>query len=424
MNVVDTAAGRILPGRSVLLDGKDIRSVAGSKFRPPKGATVIDGSRKYLMPGLWDMNVHLWFGRSALAQYLAAGITGVRDMGSDPVRTREWRREVEDGSLLGPHVETCGAPFDGVPSTDPRLPVIVPRSPSDARLLYDRVDGDGVDFIGVLPRLHADVYYALIDRGRKWGLPVAGLVPDELSVWDAIDARQRSMEEMAGLLLACSREENKLRLRLLKAEQSGDAAMGSVVQARALDTFDLGRAEELFHRMARFSVWQTPTLVMRRHNAFDLYSTLVNRMQADGVPLLAGSGAGEAGLHDELETMVASGLTPAQALRTATTSAAQYLDAEESLGSVEPGKLADLVLLNADPLADIRNTRRIVAVFVGGRYLPKAKLDELAGALARSGPRPGPGPPPRIAPPGGRGRPPQARAPAPQNAGCEMLESG
>jgi len=432
VNVVDTAEGRILPDRFVLIAGKQIELVEAAPIRPPQGAVVIEGARKYLMPGLWDMHVHLWYKENLFPLYIAAGVTGVRDMGSDPARTKAWQHEVDQGKLLGPHVITPGRPFDGVPSDDPKLPVLVPRSPEEAREMYDRVDREGVDFIKVLTRLHADCYYALIDRGRKWGLPVVGHVPDEVSVWDAIEARQKSMEHLMGVALACSRDEDRLRRLLLESERENSLEKRREYSKGVLDTYDAARAEKLFQRMALFGSWQTPTLVMwsRTYNldaaerlanpelkniphevradwpalstdpparataaliqrVWDRYLQIVARMQVNGVPLLAGTDTGDpwsypgAELHRELELLVKAGLTPAEALRTATLNPAKFLDAGDSFGNVQPGLLADLVLLDADPLADIGNTRRVEAVFLGGVYLPKKKLDSLVAGLPR-----------------------------------------
>jgi hypothetical protein len=432
VNVVDTAEGRVLPDRFVLIAGNQIERVETTPLRAPRGAVVIEGARKYLMPGLWDMHVHLWYRENLFPLYLAAGITGVRDMGSDPARTKTWQHEVDQGKLLGPHVITPGRPFDGVPSDDPKLPVLAPRSPEEAREMYDRVDKEGVDFIKVLTRLHADCYYALIDRGRKWGLPVAGHVPDEVSVWDAIEARQKSMEHLMGVALACSRDEDRLRRLLLESERENSPEKRREYSKDVLDTYDPARAEKLFERMAAFGSWQTPTLVMwsRTYNldaadrlanpelksiprevradwpalstdppapataaviqrVWDRYMQMVARMRVNGVPLLAGTDTGDpwsypgAELHQELELLVKAGLTPAEALRTATLNPAKFLDAADSFGNVHAGLLADLVLLDADPLADIRNARRVQAVFTGGAYLPKKNLDSLVAGLPR-----------------------------------------
>ena len=432
VNVVDVAAGRVLPDRFVLIAGRQIERVAEKPIAAPRGALVLEGAHKYLMPGLWDMHVHLWFNQNLFPLYLAAGITGVRDMGSDPARTKAWQRAVDRGSLPGPHVITPGKPFDGVPSDDPKLPVLVPRSPEEARRMYDEVEEQGVDFIKVLTRLHADCYYALIDRARKWGLPVVGHVPDEVSVWDAIDARQKSMEHLMGVALGCSRDEERLRNLLLESARDHDAAKRREYSNGVLDTYDPDRAEKLFQKMATFEAWQTPTLVMwsRTYNLdarerlanpelkqiphsisaewsappaeisapataaliqriWSRYNQIVARMQANNVPLLAGTDTGDpwsypgAELHQELELLVKAGLTPAQALRTATLNPAKFLDAADSFGMVQPGLLADLVLLDADPLADISNTRKVMAVILRGRYLPKTKLDAMVRGLSQ-----------------------------------------
>jgi len=431
VNVIDVIDGRVLPNRFVQLSGKNIDRVEDKTGPVPPGAVVIDGAHKYLIPGLWDMHVHLWYSQNLFPLYLSWGVTGVRDMGSDPVRTKAWQHAVDQGTLLGPHVITCGKPFDGVPSDDPKLPVLVPHSPQEARDMYDRVDKEGVDFIVVLTRLPADSYYALIDRGRKWGLPVVGHVPDEVSVWDAIEGRQKSMEHLMGVALACSRDEDQLRRMLLDSVRQHDSAKRRDYAQQVLDTYDPARAEKLFQRMALFNSWQTPTLVMwsRKYNpdgadrfanpeqkriptairvdwpvpgntpmppatptyiqrVWNRYLEIVARMQADGVPLLAGTDTGDpwsypgAELHEELELLVKAGLTSAQALRTATINPAKFLDAEDSFGNVQVGKLADLVLLDANPLDDIRNTRRIDGVFLGGEWSSKKKLDSLVAAMS------------------------------------------
>lgn len=427
-NIVDVAGGHIVPHRSVLISGGEIRRVGS--FAAPAGAIVISGRGKYLMPGLWDMHVHLWYPVNEFPLYLSWGITGVRDMGSNLARTKEWQHAVDTGKLAGPHVITPGPPFDGVASDDPKLPVILIRTPDEARREYDVVDDEHVDFIKVLSHLPPDAYFALLDRARKWGLPVVGHVPEGVSVWQAIDARQRSMEHLMGVLLAGSTEENKIRRLLLDAESRQDGKKELELYAHALDTFDWPRAEKMFAQMKLYDCWQTPTLTMwRRAYAIDadamvnnpelkrtpksirsewkkpealtgdvrgltdrqyaLYTEIVRRMQDAGVPLLAGTDTGDPWsypgqeLHEELELMVKAGLTPAEALRAATVSAARYLDADDSLGRIEAGYVADLVLLDANPLEDIANARRIAAVFAAGHYLPKAKLNAMVAAMDR-----------------------------------------
>jgi imidazolonepropionase-like amidohydrolase len=267
-----------------------------------------------------------------------------------------------------------------------------------------------------------------VERARKWGLPVAGHVPDTVTIDEAITARQNSMEHLMGMLLACSSDEQKIRpLRALAIEQKDGKALVGIAE-RTLVTFDPTKAGNLFERMARYSSYQVPTLVMLRRSAYadaddvvrdprlkyipsairkdwddpreekkkipeatlaligqqyERLAWIVEQMQRQGVPIMAGTDTGDPytfpgyDLHRELQLLVKAGLTPAQALRSATLTPAEYLDADESLGSVVQGKIADLVLLDADPLKDIRNTQKISAVVLGGKYLSKAKLDSM-----------------------------------------------
>lgn len=428
VNIIDVRSGDVLPHRSVLIHGGRVQTIAAN-IRPAPSAEVVDGRGRYLIPGLWDMHVHLWYKEDQFPMYLAWGVTGVRDMGSDLARVKHWRTEIKSSALLGPHIETCGPAVDGFPSDDPKLPVIVVRSPAEARSTYDHLEQDlNVDFIKVLSRLPRDAYLALLDRARKWGLPVAGHVPDTVTVEEAVTARQSSIEHLSNVLLACSSEERKILGPRANAIERKDWNSVLAFDEHALTTFDFKKADTLMERMARYASYQTPTLVMLRRMTYadadevardprlryipaairktwndpredkkkqpeaalalfdreyekDCY--LVDRMQKGGVPIMAGTDTGDPytfpgyDLHRELQLLVKAGLTPLQALRAATIVPAEYLDSDESLGTVAPGRVADLVLLDADPLKDIRNTQRISAVVLGGKYLSRAKLDSM-----------------------------------------------
>jgi imidazolonepropionase-like amidohydrolase len=424
VTVIDVVAGARLPRRSILIHDDQIVAV-GTRVKAPTGARMVNAAGQYAIPGLWDMHVHLWYQEHQFPLFLANGVTGVRDMGSDFERVKGWRREIADGKLLGPHIETCGPAVDGAPSDDPKLPILVAGTPVEAREVFDKLDAMHVDFVKVLSRFNRDSYFALLERARKWYTPVAGHVPDAVTVWEAIDARQKSMEHLFGVLLACSSEEEQLRKARVEARAKRDQAAYSAAQLRVLDTFDRKRAGELFERMARFESRQVPTLVMLRRMYFidtekvvddpalayispairkqwedpredlkrippdvlarlareyEMLTRTLKPMRRAGVMIMAGSDTGDpytyAGfdLHRELELLTDAGLTPLEALRSATLEPAKYLDAQDSIGAVEQGKTADIVLLDADPLADIRNTRKIAAVVLAGKYLSRAKL--------------------------------------------------
>jgi Amidohydrolase family len=360
--IVDVSAGTSAPARSILIHNAQIAAI-GSGIHAPQSARIIDASGKFVIPGLWDMHVHLT-ARDQLPAYPIYGVSGVRDMGSDYDRVNLWRAEMQKGSLIGPHIETCGPALNGIPSSDAKLPVRVVRTPEEARTVFNQLDDESVDFIGTLPDLPRDAYFALIERARKYYSAVGGDVPWGVSALEAVDARQRSIDHMPAILLACSTEEK--RLRRAYAEAPDD------VETAALETYDPQKAATLFHQMALFETRSVPTL---RTFHGKLAAVLLD-MQRAGVIILAGSDGGKPGesLHEELELLVAAGLTPAQALRSATIEPAKYLNAAASLGTVEVGKTADLVILDGDPLADIRSTRKIAGVVLGGKYLAGANL--------------------------------------------------
>ena len=386
VTVVDVSTGAASPGRSILIRGDRIVRI-GTAVDAPKGSKFFDGRGRFVISGLWDMHVHL-SRREYLPLYLAHGITGVRDMGGDFDQVRTWRDQVQSGRLIGPHIETCGSPVDGFPSDDPRLPVRVVRGPVEARAEYDRLDDEAVDFIAVRPRLPRDAYFALIERARKYFSPVAGAIPATVTALEAVDNRQRSIDHMSGILLACSKEEKKLRAPRALALERRDWSGLRDIEARALATFSTDKADVLFHRMAMFDTRSVPVLVTLLASGcgpdyYERLAQLALAMLRAGVGIMSGSDDGVDGaapgdqLQQELELLVAAGFTPAEALRAATLEPARYLDAAESLGVVAQGKIADLLLLDRNPLSDIRSLRRIDVVIVGGRIFHPEQLQKL-----------------------------------------------
>jgi hypothetical protein len=289
----------------------------------------------------------------------------------------------------------------------------------------------GVDLLKPYTRLSREAYFALADEARRQGIPVAGHVPLAVRATEASDAGQRSVEHFWGLKEECSEREDELRPRL-EAELGERGSLDHYLSL--LDSFSEERCGAVAARFVENGTWHVPTLVALemyerigdagwlddprlryvaaeeqeywRSNlkqAADLWSgglgataamnrrfrEIVALMRAAGAGVMAGSDVGDPfvfpgfSLHEELELLVAAGLTPAEALRAATLSPAEYLEATDSHGAVAPGKLADLLLLDANPLEDIRNTQRIHAVVFDGRYFDRQALDDvLAGAEA------------------------------------------
>ncbi len=406
VTIVDVAAGRLVPGQDVLVRGGRIVAVGDTtQVAVPPGATVVDGRGRYLIPGLWDMHVHALFdaevARTFLPRFVAAGVTGVRDMGGTVEVMRAARFALLAGTLVGPRLVAAGRILDGPQPVDPSVSIAV-GSPEEARAAVDSLANHGADFIKVYTLLPRAAYFAVLREAERVHLPVAGHVPAGVTTLEAADSGQRSIEHL--------RDEVE---PLCKA--AADAACGRLLAAL--------RA----HR-----VWLVPTLVVLRAKAILDDSRLIkdprlgtmpqlvrdawaalragkqDRPRAywagkqarfygelaltgaawkDGVSLLAGTDAGAlytypgSSLHDELAQLVRAGLTPAAALRAATLGPAEFLGATDSLGTVAAGKVADLVLLDADPLADIRNSRSIRAVVLRGRLFGREALDALGPGL-------------------------------------------
>jgi hypothetical protein len=286
----------------------------------------------------------------------------------------------------------------------------------------------------VYSQLSRDSFLAIADEARKQNIPFAGHVPFSVSALEASDAGQKSMEHLWGIYLSCSSREEELRSEMLKG---GVNLPGSERIRLELDeaaaSYDEQKAANVFAHVAKNGTWMVPTFtaVLRdseifsvrvttdprlkyippaiqkqwsaaasagaaiKSKSFDRKIQVVGAMNRAGVPMLAGTDVGwvqpyvYAGfsLHDELALLVQAGLTPMESLQTATINPARFLGMEKDLGNIEKGKLANLVLLDADPAADVHNTTKISAVFLAGKELDRMALDEIlksAEAAAKS----------------------------------------
>lgn len=435
VNVVDVESGRVMPDRTVLIAGSRIRTVGpGARVRIPPGAQVVDGRGRYLVPGLWDMHVHSAASiEREFPLYLALGITGVRNLHTTVdtglALTQSIKRRLRDGTLIGPRFLANGPIIDGAGAL--WRGSVVARNAEEARRAVDSLARGGADFIKLYDYLSRDAFFAAVAEARRHGLSVAVHVPYSVSTVEAANAGVSSIEHMRGLEFDCSPLGDSLRAELsevvaaLAAGRSKPAEMFPVRErtlAAAVATRDEARCARAIEALRSRGVWVVPTLgwgsndggVIIGDSARMRYvpprtraawariveedrrapePAWAKRTTAErgniplllraGVPLLAGTDVGNeflvAGfaLHDDLVQLVATGATPAEALRTATLNPARFLAATDSMGTVREGKLADLVLLSADPLVDIANTRSIVGVVSNGRYLDRSALDRL-----------------------------------------------
>lgn len=348
VTVIDVAAGTAIPDQIVVIRGRRIAIVGDAGTTTvPDGAEVIDGSGRYLIPGLWDMHVHL--DSADLAPLVRLGITGARDMGGDLEELFAWRRRINAGEVTGPRLVFAGPMLRGT------------LTPEQGIRAVDSLAARGVDFIKVHEGVSRDAYFAIARRARAKDTPFVGHVPAGIGPVEASEAGQRSIEHLEFVPDAC--------LSIF-----GPAG-----------TCTPERLDLILDQFAKNDTWLDPTIGSFRVFAprqwpfiFAGFRDLVPGLRAHRIELLAGTDLGTTGiepgasLHDELSLFVDAGFTPAEALRAATLNPARFLGLTDSLGSVARDKIADLVLLERDPLSDIHNTRSIAAVIQGGKVVPLA----------------------------------------------------
>jgi len=418
VTIIDVTGGPSKPDMTVVIRGDRISDIgkAGEMTAPPD-ATVVDASGKFLIPGLWDMHVH-WYNRDSFTLFTANGVTGIREMfgNSELLRLRD---EIAKGSLTGPRMIVASPIIDGPQPVWPNS--IAVSNEDEGRKAVRKVKEWGADFVKVYSLLPRDAYFGIADESKRQGISFVGHVPFTVSAAEASDAGQKSIEHLTGVLLACSYNETELRNEIVKARAPGARSRREGENLR--ETFSDRKAKDLFARFVKNQTWQCPTLTVLRSNAylgdqsfrndarlkyvprpmrerwgqrianrndndyvkkvFKKEVEIVGAMQRAGVPLLAGTDTGNPfcfpgfSLHDELALMVIGGLTPVEALRAATLNPAKFLGLDKTLGTIEPGKIADLVLLDADPLADIRNTQKINAVISNGRLFDRKALNKM-----------------------------------------------
>jgi cytosine/adenosine deaminase-related metal-dependent hydrolase len=460
VTVVDGTGAAPRSDQTVLVRGRRIADVGpAARVVVPAGARVVAGRGKHLIPGLWDMHVHAFHEASANGLALAHGVTGMRDMGDLLAPLEAWRRQVRTGALVGPRVVYAGAILDG----DPPLPwrpfnVQVTDSAGAARTV-DSLAARGVDFIKTYSTLDTAVLRHVVAAARRRGLTTSGHLPAGMTpAWGA-RAGLRTQEHLYGFLQAASARGRELgdSLRaILRARPSPFAVYQAMDRQSAilLDSFDPARAEAEYAALRAAGAAVVPTLavleypsrlddsafvhdpalrgipaVMRaratsvasvreagrgrdaafERRLFEAHLRTVRGLHRAGVTLLVGTDApnpftapGDA-IHRELALFVRAGLTPMQAIEAATRVPARFLGMADSLGTVERGKLADLVLLDGDPLADIANTRRVHAVLADGALVDSTARAQLLDAALRAADAMttygGPAPAPAAAPP-------------------------
>jgi imidazolonepropionase-like amidohydrolase len=431
--VIDVSNGALRRDQTIVVDGNRIVSVGLPPSPAAARGQVVDARGMYVIPGLWDMHTHAYFGWSrdfgdsyVLPLFIANGVTGIRDMGSDLDAVLRARKEVAAHRLVGPRMVVSGPMLDGPRATyAASIPV---TTPDDGRKAVRLLKRKGADFIKIQSGVPRDAYLAIADEAKKQGLPFDGHVPDSIRASEAIAAGQRTFEHLIGIFEASTPDEDAFLLRRYGAGKDPSANKSL---AAFLNRYDPAREKIIVERLAAKRVWQCPTLFWERGQwlvdvidylkdpdiAFtprtwiekkypssqkailesmdtdalavrrrfvDHELDVVRALHAAGVPFLAGTDT-PAGvdvtpgisLHLELQRLVAAGFTPLEALQTATINPARFFGKMFDSGSVQADRLADLVILRANPLDDIVNTRTIAGVVADGRYWAPTEIERL-----------------------------------------------
>jgi imidazolonepropionase-like amidohydrolase len=405
---------------TVVIQGKRVVAITAARAKPPKDTKIVDGSEKFLIPGLWNNDLHgpaYGEAKRPLLSLVSYGITTIRDMGAPLDDIVRLRSATASGAHVGPRLFIAGPLLQGpIPI---KMGLIVDLfSENQAREEVRNLKQHHVDYIEVDTTLTSELYWAVADEARRQGIPLVGHIPPTVSAWEMAKAKQIDVEHLGGrflnVLVACSSDEMYLNQVLGKTYEdlliavkekrpANEPQFGADFDDRLLSTFDEKKAQRLYQIYVQNDIAQTPTLNVlktlwetnkenhkltdrdmeagKRIFAKDL--EVVGEMKRAGVPILAGTdGAypqgGEA-LHRELQLLVEAGLTPLQALQAASRDAARAMGVSKDVGTIEAGKTADLVLLDANPLDDISNTRKIDAVILHGRMFSKGELSIMRG---------------------------------------------
>ena len=433
-SIVDIAAGVIRPNQTVLIDQKHIQIVASvDEAKLPENAVRVDGKNRFLMPSLWDMHTHIYKVTPLLDMplYVAYGVTNVRDMTSCPRENdpfvacpedfKRWTAQANNDELVGPRVQGIASWHlngPGIHDQIKGLPEFFGTANGQQAREFVRFYSGKVNAIKVYNYISREAYFALVDEAKKQGVDVIGHRPLAISAIETAQ-HQKSIEHARFILHESFAGSAELRESVGKGLWSED-------RRRILDEHDPKIADAIFSAMKQSGTWYVPTHLTRRVDAYaddplilddpilrylhplmkwqwledvnkvvsedpspearqtyrDFYHKgleLTGAAHRAGVKVLVGTDYIVAGItvHDELEQLVMAGLSPADALRAATTLPSEYFGLQKEYGSIAAGMKADLILLNKNPLEDIRNTQSIEAVIFNGNLYDRNKLDEI-----------------------------------------------
>jgi imidazolonepropionase-like amidohydrolase len=434
VTVIDVEQGRAIPDQAIVTAADEIVAVGSDATiaKSWQAEQTLDARGRYVISGLWDMHVHFGGGedlidenRALLPLYVAHGITTVRDASGDlPTQVLAWRGEIARGALFGPTLLSSGPKIEGLkPIWKGTLET---GTESDVDAAVAKLRALDVDFVKITDStLKPDLFLYAVRKARAAGFRTSGHIPMAITVRQAVDAGLSSIEHLDYAFDAGAKDEATI------AADFGAGRIDRAEASRRLDAgFDRATAMAAYRYLASKRVFVTPTLngsriiawldrdthagdeylqyigpklrktyewrvqraaqadaaaIAFRHAHVERMAAILPMLQEAGVTIMAGTDAGflnsfnypGIGLHDELALYVEKGLTPPQALSAATHAGPAWFDKLDRYGSLAKGKAADLVLLDRNPLQDIRATRAIQAVILRGKLYDRAALDQM-----------------------------------------------
>ena len=428
VNVIDVIEGKIMEGQDVIIEGDKIKRILPHGQVKLQSALLVEGKGKFLIPGLWDMHVHIrQYEEIFLPLFVTHGITGVRDMFNPTVNhIGKWKDSI-NALPFSPRIgEAIGTFLVGTNSS--WLGTTLIERPEQSEAIIDSIVAGGSDAVKIYSPLPSDLALAIIDECNKRNLPFLGHIPTGMDALELSNLGMRSMEHLIGISFAYSSSSDSLVTAYRNFLEDFTPWHGIIKfvkdQIYAHDHADSSKIREVLTAFANNKTWQCPTLIvngyiynylhgkglpgetryfpdsiqtkfkerMRSANQLDslraelwsCHKELLGLMKEYEVPVMAGTDASimrpvvpGVSLHEELRLYQEVGFEPIEALRTATINPARYLERTHELGSVEEGKLADLVLLEANPLEDIRNTQTILDVIKDGKHYSREHLDKV-----------------------------------------------
>lgn len=399
----DPETGNVRPQTTIVIEGNRITAVGpGGRIRLPSGAERLDAAGRTVLPGLWDMHAHHGLSGPNMELdaplHLAGGVTVARDLGTPVEAMVSLRQRIRAGEALGPRLLLAGW-IEGARGGRPTGPLV--DAAAEARAVVDRFADLGYAQIKIYERLPPELVHVVIERAQKHGLRVSGHVPAGMSGLEAVEAGFDELQHMLYWLLPLTPLPNPAdSLDAFYEEVARLTSNSEAVQEfiEVLGEHDVaidptlavhdswGAPPDWYREIAR----RLPPLAGRRliDRSVSLWpkhelwpsilanlSDIVRTMHEEGVSVLPGTDMAPGfGLHRELELYVEAGIPAPEVLALATVDAARVMGVEDELGSIEPGKLADLIIVDGDPALDIGDIRRVVTVVKDGRVYDPAAI--------------------------------------------------